>query len=144
MNASGSRIFDRSPEELWGLLMSPEVLEKCVPGCERLEATGPGEYRVVMKVSYGPFGGRLEGRARLVDAVKPHQYKLEVHAEGKAGSVDGVTEVRLARLDGGQRTELSYDSHLRLGGLLSGLWGRFFDSAARSFLDQFFEGLARS
>jgi len=50
-----------SRPKVWEAFLDPKVLKKAIPGCEKLEAVGPDEYKAVMKVGVGPVKGTFEG-----------------------------------------------------------------------------------
>lgn len=140
---SGKRVVPHSPQDLWSYLMNPEVLRKCMQGCEEFEAVGPGKYRVALKVGFGLVKGRFRGEVELKDVVEPKGYRLEMHAKGTMGFLRGVTRVELAPLDGGGATEIAFESEAQVGGVLASVGARFVDGAARSFVDAFFEEISR-
>ena len=57
MKLSGSYTFDAPPEQVWALLLSPDSLKSCVPGCEKLEPTGEDAYTATMKVGVAAIRG---------------------------------------------------------------------------------------
>jgi carbon monoxide dehydrogenase subunit G len=140
---SGERIVQRSPADLWQLLMDPAVLRRCIPGCEAFELLEPGRYEIAIKVSLGLIRGSFRGEATLKDVVELERYRLEMNAKGKTGYVQGSTDVRLVLLDGSQETKLVYQSDAKVGGVLASVGARLFQGAARSLADQFFDELSR-
>ena len=85
LKITGQVTVNRSPADLWRLLMDPEVLKRCIPKCEELEVIGPQRYRVALKVGFGLVRGHFKGEAELKDVVEFETYRLEVHAKGTAG-----------------------------------------------------------
>ena len=143
LKITGQKIVNRSPPDLWSLLMDPEVLRRCIPQCEEFEVMAPLKYRVLLKLGFGLVKGQFRGEAELKDVIEPERYRLEVRATGTTGFVHGSTDVRLVPVDGGQRTELSYESSAQAGGMLASVGARFLQGAARSFTEEFFEELAK-
>ena len=45
MDITGSYTFNAPPERVWNLLMSPDVIASCIPGCNKLEPAGDDRYR---------------------------------------------------------------------------------------------------
>lgn len=143
LRISGQKTIERSPEDLWGLLMDENVLRQCIPGCQSLEAAGTHSYRLCLKVGHGLFKGRFQGEVGLTDVAEPESCRLDLRAKGPPGKVQGTTDVRLVRLDHQDGTEVFYDCTARVGGLLRAIGPRVFQKMARSFADQFFQELAR-
>jgi carbon monoxide dehydrogenase subunit G len=143
VKVSGKKVVGRSPAELWRLLMSPEVLRKCIQGCEELEVVARDKYRIVLRVGLGPVKGRFHGQVALEDVVEPRGYRLELQAKGAMGFLRATTRVDLQPLDGGGSTEVSFESETLVGGMLGALGSRFFEGAARSLVDEFFGELSK-
>ena len=122
--------------------MDPEVLQRCIPGCEELERAGENVYRVRLKVRLGLVSGKFRGEVRIRDVIAPLSYTMEVEARGPTGFIRGKNSIRLATLDGGERTELHYTGEGSLGGGLASVGARLFQGAARSFSRKFFGALA--
>ena len=55
--------------------MDPSMLKKAIPGCEKLEAIGPDEYKATMKIGIGGVKGTFEGKVRLSDKKPTDSYK---------------------------------------------------------------------
>jgi hypothetical protein len=140
---SGKRVVPHGPQELWRLLMSAEVLRKCMEGCEEFEEVAPGKYRVALKVGFGPVKGRFRGEVELKDVVELKGYRLEMQAKGTMGFLRGATRVELAPLDGGGSTEIAFESEAQVGGVLASVGSRFVEGAARSYIDSFFAELSK-
>ena len=140
---SGKRVVPHGPHDLWRFLMSPEVLQKCMQGCEEFEEVGPGKYRVALKVGFGLVKGRFRGEVELKDVVELKGYRLEMQAKGTMGFLRGVTRVELAPLDGGGATEICFESEAQVGGVLASVGSRFVEGAAQSFVNGFFEEISR-
>jgi carbon monoxide dehydrogenase subunit G len=143
LKLTGQVTVNRPPADLWKLLMDPSVLKKCIPKCEDFEEIGPFRYRVALKVGFGLVRGHFKGEAELKDVVELETYRLEVHAKGSTGFVEGATCVRLAAVNGGQQTALHYESDAHVGGMLASVGARLFQGAARSFADQFFDEISK-
>ena len=60
MKIEGSREIPVARQKVWDAFLDPTVIEKAMPGCEKLEAIGPGEYKATMKVGVGPIKGRQQ------------------------------------------------------------------------------------
>ncbi len=142
MEIKGKVTVERPPEELWDLLLDPDVLRECMPGCEHVERETEYTYRVRMRVGVGFFKTRFQGRVQLRDVVREKGYTLELKAQGAAGRVEGRTTISLSRVDGTQ-TELEYEGRAQVSGALGSLGGQIFRNAAVGFQEEFFNKLAK-
>ena len=144
MRLSGRYIVARRREELFEKLLDPAVLLQAIPGCEDLVRTGDGAYDARLVVGFGPIKGAFTGKILLKDVRPPEGYRMELRGEGKPGFLNGVSRVELRPLDGGSRTEISYESDIQVGGLLASVGARLIPGAARTYSDQFFAALEKA
>ena len=61
MDMQGSRHLAVTQEQAWAALNDPEVLKTCIPGCDKVEATGENQYAIGMAVKIGPVSARFDG-----------------------------------------------------------------------------------
>jgi carbon monoxide dehydrogenase subunit G len=86
MKIEGSSEIPVARQKVWDAFLDPTVLEKALPGCEKLEAVGPGEYKATLKVGVGPIKGTFEGKVRLFDLEPPNKYRMAIEGTGGPGS----------------------------------------------------------
>ena len=145
MKISGSAQLPFSPERTYELMQDPIVLARAIPGCESLERTGEGEYRMKMKMILASFSGAFEGKVRLIDPAPPTSFRMSVEGSGKIGFMKGDGAITLAPKDWGDRglgTEVSYDGDAQIGGTMAAVGQRLIDTTARMLLKRFFEKLS--
>ena len=143
MKLNGKQFIDRPPEEVWRLIVDPEVLKRCIPGCELLENLDENRFRVKIQVGIGPFEGKFSGIIELADVVEQDSYRLIIRAKGPIGSVNGIASLNLVSVDDGYGTEIIYESEAHMGGALASIGSRLFESEGRKFAGQFFDRLAK-
>jgi uncharacterized protein len=136
MKIEGSSDIPAPRDRVWSAFLDPETLATALPGCEKLEAAGPGEYKAVMKVGVGPIKGTFEGKVRLSDQEPPHHYRMAIEGTGGPGFVRGEAAMDLAEVDGG--TRVSYKADVQVGGLIASVGQRMLGGVSRMMLDQFF------
>ena len=54
MEMEGTRALAVTQQQAWAALNDPEVLKVCIPGCDKVEATGENQYAVGVAVKIGP------------------------------------------------------------------------------------------
>ncbi len=143
MKVNGQVLVNRTPADLWRLLIDPEILRKCLPRCEEFQEIGPRRFRVSIRVGVGLIRSRFRGEAELKDVVEGEGYRFELYAKGFSGSVEGVTVVRLMSAAEGLKTELIYESNAHLSGLIASMGSQLIQGAARSLADQFFDEISK-
>lgn len=87
MELAGDHLLGTDPETLWSALHDAELLERCVPGCERAHWVGQDTLEAEIVLRIGAAKRRYRGRVRIADA-RPHvSYRLLF---GTAESVNSV------------------------------------------------------
>ena len=136
MKIEGTSDIPAPRDRVWAALLDPVTLASAIPGCEKLEAIGPDEYRAVMKIGVGPIKGTFEGKVRLSDQAPPDRYRMAVEGTGAPGFVRGEAAMSLAAIEGG--TRVAYDADVQVGGLVASVGQRMLGGVSRMMLDQFF------
>jgi len=138
MDMQGSRHLAATRQQAWDALNDPDILKACIPGCDRVEATGPGEYAMGMALKIGPVSARFAGRITLTDVAPPERYTLNFEGQGGvAGFGKGSAQVSLTPEDEG--CTLAYVVNAQVGGKVAQLGQRLVDGASRSLAEKFFE-----
>lgn len=136
MKIEGASDIPASREKVWTAFLDPETLSKAIPGCEKLEAVGPGEYKAIMKVGVAAIKGTFEGKVRLDDLEPPNRYRMAVEGSGGPGFVRGAASMQLSDVEGG--TRVSYIADVQVGGLIASVGQRMLGGVSKLLLDQFF------
>jgi uncharacterized protein len=136
MKLEGNYEIPASRQQVWEAFLDPERLRLAIPGCEKLEAIGPDEYKATMKVGVGAVKGTFEGKIRLTDQQPPESYRLMVEGSGAPGFIRGDTVITLA--ESGSGTRVSYSADVQVGGLIAGVGQRLLGGVSKMMADQFF------
>ena len=138
MDMQGSRTLAITQQQAWDALNDPEVLKLCIPGCDRVEVTGPNQYTVGMAVRVGPVASRFTGKIQITDVNPPHSYTIGFDGQGGvAGFGRGSAQVKLMPTAIG--CELNYIVNAQVGGKIAQVGQRLIDGVARSMADDFFK-----
>lgn len=137
MQITGTNIIAAPGQAVWNALNDPDVLRRCLPGCESVERTSPEDFKIVMTASVGPLKARFNGKLRMTDAVPPSSCVLRFEGQGGAmGFGKGTSTVSLRDVPEG--TELTYTAEAQVGGKLAQVGSRLIDGVARKMSDDFF------
>ena len=137
MELNGAFTLAASPDKVWIALNDPEVLQRCIPGCESLTQIGEDELEAKMSAKIGPVKARFETVLTLSDIDPPNAYTLSGQGKGgAAGFAKGSARIELASVEDG--TELTYVVEMQVGGKLAQVGSRLVSGAARKIADQFF------
>ena len=138
MDMQASRQLAVTQQQAWDALNDPEVLKVCIPGCDKVEATGPEQFTVGVALKIGPVSAKFAGKITLGDMYPPNSYTLTFDGQGgAAGFSKGSAKVVLTPNEGG--CELAYTVHAQVGGKLAQLGQRLVDGAAKSMAEDFFK-----
>jgi carbon monoxide dehydrogenase subunit G len=138
MEMQGSRHLAVTQQQAWEALNDPEVLKTCIPGCDKVEATGENQYAIGMAVRIGPVAARFNGKILLSDVQPPQSYTISFEGQGgPAGFGKGSAKVNLAPAAEG--TDLSYTAQAQVGGKIAQVGQRLVDGVARSMAEDFFK-----
>src|ERR1700756_3467306 len=117
MKLGGSYDVPASRQQVWDAFQDPARLKQAIPGCEKLEAVGPDEYKATMKIGVGGVKGTFEGKVKLTEKQPPDSYKMAVEGTGGPGFSRGETVITLTDHDDG--TRVSYAADMQVGGLIA-------------------------
>lgn len=127
---------------VWELINNRGVLEKCIPGCEELTETDPGQYKARVKLKIGPVKATFHGDVRMVDVVELKSFRLTGEGQGGvAGMASGYADVLLAEMSEG--TVLTYTASAKVAGKIAQLGSRLIDSTAKKLSAKFFENFEK-
>lgn len=137
MEFKGSYLIASSPSVVWKALNDPEVLRRCVPGCEQMEKTDPTHFIASAVLKIGPVKATFKANLSLDDLDPPRRCTIKGEGQGGvAGFARGAAEVVLTPEAGG--TLLSYTAQATVGGKLAQIGQRLIDGAAKQIADDFF------
>jgi carbon monoxide dehydrogenase subunit G len=141
MKIEGSHEIPAARPKVWDALLDPELLRQAMPGCEKLEAVGDGEYKATMKIGIAAVKGTFEGRVKLSDLNPPDSYHMTVEGSGAPGFIRGQTDIRLSDTDAG--TKVTYVADVQVGGLIAGVGQRMLGGVSKMMADQFFNRMSQ-
>jgi len=136
MKIEGSTEVPAPRQRVWEAFLDPATLARAIPGCEGLEAIGPGEYKATMKIGVAAIKGVFEGKVRLFDLEPPTRYRMGLEGTGGPGFVRGEAAMELSDAEPG--TRVSYNADVQVGGLIASVGQRMLGGVSKMMLDQFF------
>ena len=142
MQMNESQLVPAAQDKVWSALNDPEVLAKCIPGCQKLELTAPNEMTATVVIKVGPVKASFSGKVTLSDIDAPNGYRISGEGSGGvAGFAKGGATVKLTA-EGPDSTRLDYAVDAQIGGKLAQLGGRLIDATAKKLAGEFFENFA--
>ncbi len=140
MKIEGSRTVPAVRDRAWALLQDPDVLARCMPGCEAMVKTGDDEYRMKMKMVLAAVSGQFDGTVRIANANPPESFRMIVEGAGKIGFMKGDGLLTLVPSDAA--TEIRYDGEVQVGGTIAAVGQRLLDTTAKMIIRKFFDRLS--
>jgi hypothetical protein len=142
MKLEGQYVFDAPPEKVWATISDPKVIAKCIPGLEKLVASGEDTYDAVVKAGVGTMKGTFTGTVSMLEKQPPKQYKLIVEGRSTIGFGKGAGLITLEAQPNG-KTLVSCAGDAQVGGTIAVVGQRVIGAAAQMMLNQFFEAMSK-
>jgi carbon monoxide dehydrogenase subunit G len=139
MKIEGTQDLHAPRDRVYSALTDPEVLRRCIPGCESLEKTADDTYAATLKAGVGSIKGAFKGEVRLEDMRPPEHYRIVVEGKGGIGFAKGSADFDLEEKDGA--TVIKYAGELQIGGTIAGVGQRMIQGAAKMMASRFFAAL---
>lgn len=137
MDMTGEERIAARRDVVWQYLNDPEILRRCIPGCQSLEMKSPTELTAVVKVKIGPVSATFNGNVVLSNLNPPQSYTISGEGKGGiAGFAKGGADVTL--VEERDETVLRYDVKAVVGGKIAQLGSRLIDSTSKKLAQQFF------
>jgi uncharacterized protein len=131
------------PTDVWAKLNDPDVLAKCIPGCQSVERVRENVFTAVTKIKIGPVSATFRGTVELTDIIPAKSCRIIGSGDGglagfaKGGAFATLTETPEGCL-------LAYEVEVTIGGKLAQLGARMIDGVAKKLSDQFFQRFAET
>ncbi len=128
-------------EVVYAALNDPEILKRCIPGCEELIKTSDTELEAKVVLKVGPVKAKFSGDVVLDTSGAPDAFSLSGQGNGgAAGHAKGGADVTLSA--DGEQTILRYEAKAAIGGKLAQLGSRLIQSTAKKLAAKFFKSFA--
>ena len=139
MKLEGTSQLQAPRERVYQSLITPEILQRCIPGCERLEQTEEHTYAVTIRAGVGAIKGLFNGSVKLEDMRAPEHYRIVVEGKGAQGFLKGSGDLDLEPQD--ESTVIKYTGDIQVGGTIAGVGQRMIQATAKMMATQFFTAL---
>ena len=136
MKLEGIHELEATRERVYQSLVNPDVLQRCIPGCQRLERTGENTFAATIKAGVGSIKGVFDGNVRLEDLREPDHFRIVVDGKGPPGFLKGAGDLDLQQE--GAITKVKYAGDVQVGGTIAGVGQRMIQGTAKMMAAQFF------
>lgn len=142
MELSGQHILNATTGTLWTMLMDTDTLTRIIPGISRLEQTGDNTFKSIIEIKLGPVNASFAGDLQLENVSEPKGFTLKVQQSSSVGKANAAIIIEMIPLNENQ-TEISFNGHVKLTGLLAGMGQRLLTGVANMLTKQFFKNLEK-
>ena len=136
MKLSGSYKLNVSKENVWKALNDPNILKKCIPGCEAFDRESDTVFKATATNQIGPMNATFSGIVTLSNIQENQSYTLSGEGQSSVGFANGNAVVKLSEENG--ITTLSYEVDVNVGGKIAQLGSRLINGVAQKMSDYFF------
>jgi carbon monoxide dehydrogenase subunit G len=141
MQMIGQQRIAAPKQRVWETLYDPEILKRCIPGCQSMTREADDRLRVIAEVKIGPIGARFNALVSRADLDPPHGYTMRIDGQGgTVGFVKSGAKLRFSD-DPSGGTLLHYEVDAEVGGRLAQLGGPILDATAKQLSAKFFREL---
>ena len=137
MKLNGEIQIAASREQVYAALNDLDILQKSIPGCEKIEQISETELIATVVTRIGPIKATFKGQVTLSDLNPPSSYTISgVGKGGAAGFAKGGAKITLE--EDGDGTIMRYQVEVDVGGKLAQLGGRLIEGTAKKLSADFF------
>ena len=123
-------------EIVWNALNDPEILKKCIPGCDSFIKEDDNSFNASATNQIGPMNATFSGIIKLSNIKENESYTLSGEGQSSVGFANGSANVKLTEKN--SETILSYEVKIDVGGKIAQLGSRLIDGVAKKMSDYFF------
>jgi hypothetical protein len=140
MDFGGRYLFGADRAAVWAALNDTAVLEAVIPGCERIEWTGPQTLELRVRADLGVLHPVFTGELLLSNVHPAERYTLGGRGKGGLlGLARAAAEISLADADGG--TILGFEASGSADGGIMRLGRALVGNSAQKLIDGFFASI---
>ena len=136
MKLAGSYKLNIKKEVVWKALNDPNILKRCIPGCETFVKDSNNTFNATATNQIGPMNATFSGIVTLSKIKENESYTLSGEGQSSVGFVNGSADVKLIEENG--ITTLTYEVDVNVGGKIAQLGSRLINGVAKKMSDYFF------
>jgi carbon monoxide dehydrogenase subunit G len=138
LQVKGEARLSAPRSRVWATLLDPDALQACLPGVQRFEPVGDGQWDATVTVGIAGIKGTYSGKVTITDQQSEASYRLSAEGSGGGNRVKGTALITLTDApDGG--TLVSWDGDAQVAGTLAMVGQRLLQPASKMLADQFFK-----
>ena len=136
MKLSGSYELNVNKEVVWKALNDPNILKRCIPGCESFDKESSNVFNATATNQIGPMNATFSGTVTLSNVIENQSYTISGEGQSSVGFANGSADVKLKEKNG--ITTLVYEVDVNVGGKIAQLGSRLINGVAKKMSNYFF------
>ena len=136
MKLAGSYKLNVKKEVVWKALNDPNILKRCIPGCETFVKDSNNTFSTTATNQIGPMNATFSGIVTLSKIKENESYTISGEGQSSVGFANGSANVKLIEENG--ITTLTYEVDIDVGGKIAQLGSRLINGVAKKMSDYFF------
>ena len=136
MKLAGSYKLNVKKEIVWKALNDPNILKKCIPGCDMFKKESSSVFNATATNQIGPMNATFSGTIALSNIKENSSYTISGKSQSSVGFANGRADIKL--IEENEITTLTYHVQVEVGGKIAQLGSRLIDGVAKKMSDYFF------
>ena len=139
MKLNGTHKFKASSQQVYNAILSPQILKKCIPGCDSVEFLDANRIKANITTPLPGFKGPYGAVIYIAQRQEPSLLVLELQRKGAAGAINATSSINI--IDEVDGALLTYNATADLEGPIAMADNPLGQGVTRKSLGKFFENL---
>jgi uncharacterized protein len=138
LQVKGEARLSAPRSRVWATLLNADALQACLPGVQRFESVGEGQWDVTVTVGVAGIKGTYSGKVTIDERQPESSYRLTAEGSGGGNRIKGAAVITLSDApDGG--TVVAWDGDAQVAGTIAMVGQRLLQPASKMLAEQFFK-----